>query len=897
MNTYVILACYWLIAITATYITRYYNDKKNAYRKIFATETSLGKRIITHLCIWTLIPLAMPFIIVYLAFTGLNRFVYTIKYKNKPKPVPECKRSFMNKDAVLDENDSSVSISEYNYIHDTEYTLDDVYGKGYEASLTEKERNEIKNSSYGVLNIQESLLESPQTQASITLGQAIVSGDFSGFNEMLLDDVETIIYDQNTHIGKNSVSEYWMGWRERFVVTKKVKWFEVLHSNYYSNSCLQLESMIVHFIMKGNKISKLVLSCRDISGEMYAHHDDLVQEFPFKLEFLKKYLEPLREANEIFEPVHKEHRLPCFSCGQKSENLDWYTTRISTGCHTDMAQVSVCPHCAKVVEYYTEGQFRTEETVVNEIDMLEEYVRCWNTLSIGNLADYLSDDFHYSSFWVFEELDKEDYLNYLSGKFETICRNGSSVKAKLVDSTIIVNQEGKNCAISVKFENNKIVRADMSPASFFGYPDNEDIRPKVFRLHGLTAFFNSTPLLGTKYIDSLPDVEVDKLNYATLKHETKKVKDIVQECDWFYLGHLAKENKTLLEQVKASYKAAADDGFHEAANVLGVLAYNYEGNETEGKRWLYHAAAEGSQNAMINLFTIHWSNEDYQESIAMLSDMFNKKSPSLKCLWNLAFFYYMGDAYPHNTLPQDLEKTKSILSQIATYDKEKICEEELALPDNAASMLKHIESSNPYADNGRDYHYVLRTSVIKTKDVKDKGEVLRSLPSIRLAPGFHLGLHLAEQVGTGDESRFCTYDDSGNVQDNILEHMQIPPTSMGAWQVYMLMTSPTIMPTFWHGAYICRKFVFNENDLDEIPQISCLDLSAAVTHDSLLPKVVLEHDESTGKMVAKVFCHYWNDWKGLVRECATIVISENIIESYKAEDEKILYKYNCGIYF
>ena len=42
-----------------------------------------------------------------------------------------------------DENNQTVSLAEYNYRHATEYTLDDVYGKGYVESLTEKERASI----------------------------------------------------------------------------------------------------------------------------------------------------------------------------------------------------------------------------------------------------------------------------------------------------------------------------------------------------------------------------------------------------------------------------------------------------------------------------------------------------------------------------------------------------------------------------------------------------------------------------------------------------------------------------------------------------------------------------------------------------------------------------------
>lgn len=64
-------------------------------------------------------------------------------YRNRPRPLPKKMKKYMKKDCVLDENNQTVSLAEYNYRHNTEYTLDDVYGKGYVESLTEKERASI----------------------------------------------------------------------------------------------------------------------------------------------------------------------------------------------------------------------------------------------------------------------------------------------------------------------------------------------------------------------------------------------------------------------------------------------------------------------------------------------------------------------------------------------------------------------------------------------------------------------------------------------------------------------------------------------------------------------------------------------------------------------------------
>lgn len=223
-------------------------------------------------------PIAMPFVLLYLLCTGIYKLYDKRKYKNRPRPVPENRRAYLRKDTVFDETNTSVSLAEYNYKHGTEFTLDQVYGKGYEASLSEEEKSSItdRNSKYGILRFEESLLDTPHTQAATILGNAMLSGDFNAFNSMLDNNVETILYGNKTIVGKNEVSEYWKGWRERFVITKEVSEFEVKHSNHCSNSCLQMKNMLVLFMIENSKIVRLILVRRHISGGYYTHHDDLI---------------------------------------------------------------------------------------------------------------------------------------------------------------------------------------------------------------------------------------------------------------------------------------------------------------------------------------------------------------------------------------------------------------------------------------------------------------------------------------------------------------------------------------------------------------------------------------------------------------------------------------------
>ena len=896
MTTFILFLVYWTISVVATYVVRHHNSKKQSYKNLFAGEVSVGKKISTHLSIWLIVPIAMPFILIYLVY----KFIDKLKYKNRPRPVSKKLRGFYKKDFVLDENDKAVSLYEYNYTHGTEYTLDQVYGKGYEASLTEKEKKEFdtKSSKFGELNFDDNLLDTPHTVAATTLGKAILSGDFNLFCSMLDANVETILCGGNKCIiGKEQVVSYWKGWREKWTVTKEVTEYEVKHSAYYFNSCLRMGIMLVLFMMHGTKISRLVLVPRHISGGFYTHNDDLVKDYPFSLEYIKRYIKPLREANEYNSPVVKENRLPCFSCGAKSETLDWFSTNITIGLHGYKGIVSICPKCGKVVEYVTELRYRMDGPVFDEYDMLEEYARCWNKKSIGRLEEFLADDFHYYSMWVFEELDKFGYIEYFASKLQQISESGSCVRAELKDKLLVVNQDGKNFVIDVKFDNGRIVRADMVAASLYGLPD-KDVAVK-FNLMGVHNFHNTTPLKGSKYLESIPeDIIVKRLDHSRLLEDdpyvTKKLRDVIEECDWLFIRDMVSNDSKSLEIFKSCYKKAVDDGIYEAANNLGVLAFNYEDDAEEGNRWLDYAAFRDSQNAMINQFTVLWNNDEYLEASAMLSNMLNKPNPSLMCLWNLAYLYYMGDSQPGCLMKQDVNKSVQILSMIADYDKDKICEQETHMPEKAKNLLSFIGSSNIYAEKGIEFHRLLLTSVLRTTELKDKGEVFGKLSSLGLAGGEKLGLRLAEDFD--DESSFYIYDNCGNVDNDLVKHLSAAPTAMSAWQVYLLMTSSTVMPALGHGCYIKRNFIFNENDLKYIGQIKDFDLSAIEERDLLLPKVVLEENDYEDKCIAHVYCCYWNDWKGLVQEHSKVIINSGMVESCEKQGEIVLYSYDCGIY-
>jgi tetratricopeptide (TPR) repeat protein len=769
MNIWIYIALYWLACCITGYVIRT-RLGKGPVRK-----AGIKAVLWEHLQIILLCPIAVPVLLSALLYKGCR----SLYYKNRPRPLPKKFKKYMKKDCVLDENNSTISIAEYNYKHGTEYTLDDVYGKGYIESLSEEEKAEINAdaTSFGILEIQENIPETIYTEAAKTLGEALLSGDFVSLESQLDENVEHVSYKKETISGKDKVVDYWKGWRSRYVETRKAKKFEVVYSNYYSNACLLLDMMVVMFLIRDNRISKILLIQRHLSPTI-GYHDDIL-DFPFDLDSIRHCLTDLREPNDIVEPVVTENRIPCFSCGKASEELEWHSSLFQFGDIGYSGIVSVCPHCHRVVEHEPIIRYRYHEPV----DPHEE-----------------------------------------------------------------------KCPIP-----HKLNKTDYNPCLF-----------------GIRNFEGGEPLKGTKYLEGLSG-------------ETRQA---AEESNWFLLHMTERED---LERVKKCYYAALDDGISEAANILGILAYNFEGKTEEGEKLLQKGVDGGSHNAMLNLFTVLWSEGKYEEAINHLSEVNEKPSPSLKCLWNLAFFYYMGNDFAHNTIrKKNIGVAKKILKKIQEKDGDLFYNEEKSVFKTTKDFLKYIDEGNIFASKAKNYLWRIKTN-LDSLNKKGDDAVFWDLDALSLEKGYHLGLRVAEHQGMGDESNFYVYDANGEEDKDLLKYICMDETAMGAWQVYLLMTSPTLLPTFWHGGYIERRFILKEKDLYEIEPLQCFALSDLTKQGFLYPSV--EIDDNAGTRTAHINCCYWNDWKGIVREHVEIKMCNGKVTSYEEKDTFVIYKYDCGILF
>ncbi len=309
---------------------------------------------------------------------------------------------------------------------------------------------------------------------------------------------------------------------------------------------------------------------------------------------------------------------------------------------------------------------------------------------------------------------------------------------------------------------------------------------------------------------------------------------------------------------------------------------------------------------MLNLFTVYWrsgTQEGYEKAVAWLKYIAAGDNPSIKCLWNLAVLYYYGENLPNNVLSKDYTKAKSILSQIKEMPVAGKNEDVMKVIVNAQKFYPLVGRLNDFSLSGKDIHDDILNSIVPTKTFVDKADFFYRATALSLKPGYKLGLHVANEItdDIGRENHFFIYDDKGNeydiyksrtnLEDVDTSLINVAPTAMGAWQLYLLITSPTIMPVLISRDRDARKFVFFTEDLYLAP-LQNLDF-ATLKHDGLLfPDVVVSKDGKT----ADVYCCFWNYWRGLIREHVRITFQPDGSAIFGKPDQYVFYDFNCDIY-
>lgn len=108
-------------------------------------------------------------------------------------------------------------------------------------------------------------------------------------------------------------------------------------------------------------------------------------------------------------------------------------------------------------------------------------VDTWNELNVELLSPYLADDFQYNSVWVNTTMKgKDQYLDYLRKKFETIKKSGDTLVADIIEEKGIIRARlrqrwnGVETILDMTEKDGKITHLIMRPIAEISIMDREE---------------------------------------------------------------------------------------------------------------------------------------------------------------------------------------------------------------------------------------------------------------------------------------------------------------------------------------------------------------------------------------------------------------------------------------
>lgn len=99
--------------------------------------------------------------------------------------------------------------------------------------------------------------------------------------------------------------------------------------------------------------------------------------------------------------------------------------------------------------------------------ILLDFCKAWQTFDADLIVKHLDDSFVYDSQWVFSSLDRDQYIDYIRGKFQTLRSKNIYIEVSIVDDPYLGNsmlrliQNGETCFYRIKVHDNKVIKGDL----------------------------------------------------------------------------------------------------------------------------------------------------------------------------------------------------------------------------------------------------------------------------------------------------------------------------------------------------------------------------------------------------------------------------------------------------
>lgn len=806
----------------------------------------------------------------------------------EPKPLPKKLRASLKKDRVV-YNGKIMSIAEVNRLTHQKYTLEEVYGKKYVAALTEAEISEFDEDDSELL-IMDKVRKDCDFEIVHKFAKARMSGKLDNVKDLFAEDACLVTYERDIYYGVDKILNYWKN-RYESSITKKVKFnYRIDMCMFYNGPALfekpeRYGSMIVTFKIVDGKIVQMLLAPEFLSSECQYYGG--FREAPYTLEYFKPFLKEPLEARQF--------RIPCPSCGRFSEDLEWYTfnTKENRSYFYYGGTVSICPHCKRTVEIFPIERLENEdreasllkenENKNNQTDIKLPKVNCLCLAFTTPLAGtkYLNslDDTDPIENKANKFFDEDDFIKNSWGLIDFAKLKGKmQVASATNDKTgapfkvcVFTNPEGKRTIVTFSTD-----LGELTPAEIVAQKN------KLQVIEYTNGYF------------SLEKASQKKKNEDS---ESWTEKRIVSEFNSQLIMQIYSQNRPLFDEICYCYKKAYDDGIVEAGNNLAIMYINYADLEDKGMSLLKECAEKGCANAASNYFICLWGNkEDYSGAIKFALSC---KTPAISLYWNIAALYLNGKEIKGNTLDVDIDKAKHYLrimsDKIVPSD-----EEETKIIEKARALLSALDNFDPLREIGKQYiESTLPQCIQNAENGRRVDSVInRELPHIHIPTETSLGLRLAnDHNGHGDTSNFfLSYGQNLDdlviaVENEIIHHIEVEKSQLGAWEVYLFSKARNLLPTFWHGGYSSETLLFNIEDFKQIPSQKGRSIDVILRGEDLKPKVHFEGD------TAYVESCYWTEWGGLFREKYKIEYQENKVSNFEYVGRENIYIYDCGIMF
>ena len=121
--------------------------------------------------------------------------------KNKAhtvKRIAKNMRKLLRDDVKLADTDKMLTLAEYNYFFDTDYSLEDVFGKENAEKATAEKLKYYENYWLLYIDIEQYLPDDDYKKAALTFIVNFLYNDFAEFEEILDDDVSLVVFKQKS---------------------------------------------------------------------------------------------------------------------------------------------------------------------------------------------------------------------------------------------------------------------------------------------------------------------------------------------------------------------------------------------------------------------------------------------------------------------------------------------------------------------------------------------------------------------------------------------------------------------------------------------------------------------------------------------------------------------------